>query len=250
MGDSNLIPTSAVNNRPFSIYYLSEHAVTMEFGNSIHTDTLQQVSLFNDLISQNPFPGFRTTVPSYTTLSICFDPLQVSACAELPGKGSFAKVSGYLTGLKYTGLTEMAGAYQTITIPVCYGGDFGPDLNEVVQLHQLTPQQMIELHSEAVYKVYMMGFVPGFAYLGGMNEILESPRKAMPRSSVPAGSVGIAGKQTGIYPFATPGGWQIIGQTPLQLFDAGRQQPSLLKAGDKVIFKPISRDEFNRLTHQ
>ncbi|RYE15026.1 MAG: carboxyltransferase domain-containing protein, partial [Sphingobacteriales bacterium] len=98
--------------------------------------------------------------------------------------------------------------------------------------------------------VYMIGFVPGFAYLGGLNDLLETPRKTTPRSNVPAGSVGIAGKQTGIYPLATPGGWQLIGRTPLTLFDAATQQPSLLKAGDSVVFKPVSMDEFNELTHK
>ena len=115
-------------------------------------------------------------------------------------------------------------------------------------MHQLSSQQVINLHAAATYKVYMTGFVPGFAYLGGIDERLATPRKATPRKAIPEGSVGIAGQQTGIYPLQTPGGWQIIGRTPLKMFDAGRHQPALLKAGDTVVFKPVNQDEFDQLT--
>lgn len=225
------------------IYYLSEHAITVEFGLEIREETLNQLRRLNNLIHQNPFPGFRTTVPAYTTLSVFFDPLQVIK-SGLPGEDCFEKVSAYLNKLKHEPVNEEKSTVKTVSIPVCYGSLFGPDLDEVAKLHNLTTSEAITLHSSAVYKVYMTGFVPGFAYLGGMPELLSTARKSTPRKSVPAGSVGIAGQQTGIYPFETPGGWQIIGRTPYQLFDARKSSPSLLKAGDLVVFKPITNQEY------
>jgi inhibitor of KinA len=187
-------------------------------------------------------------VPAYTTLSIFFDPVKVIQLQELPGKDCFEKVSGYLLSLEKKLKNTPAVQRDVITIPVCYGGDLGPDINEVAALHNLTADEVISLHSSAEYKVYMIGFVPGFAYLGGLNDLLATPRKATPRSAVPAGAVGIAGKQTGVYPLKTPGGWQIIGQTPVKVFDANRPQPSFLKAGDRVVFKPIDMPGFNLLS--
>lgn len=231
----------------FNIYFLSEQAITIEFGLEISEGLLQQISNLNKLLQQKPFPGFCTAVPAYTTLSVFFDPLRVSLSKDLQGADCFEKVSGYIHQLKKEPVKEALKSGAVIIIPVCYGGAFGPDLEEVAQLHQLTTQEVIALHSAAVYKVYMIGFVPGFAYLGGMNEMLATPRKATPRKVIPAGAVGIAGKQTGIYPLATPGGWQLIGQTPLKLFDAERPQPALLKAGDQVIFKTVTAQEFQEV---
>ena len=122
----------------------------------------------------------------------------------------------------------------------------GPDLEYVAEFHHLTIEEVISLHSAAVYKVYMIGFIPGFAYMGGLPAKLDTPRKDSPRKAVPAGAVGIAGKQTGIYPLETPGGWQIIGQTPIKLFDENRQPPAFLKAGDRIKFEPISLSGFEK----
>lgn len=232
----------------FNVYALSEQAITIEFGREINEDVLQKVTAFNQFITQNPFPGFCTTVPAYTTLTVYFDPLQVIQ-SGLPGTDCFDKVSAYLTSLKNNRQNILTTEPETITIPVCYASAFGPDIDEVANHTNLTPQEIITLHSSAIYKVYMIGFVPGFAYLGGMDEALVTPRRATPRNAVPTGSVGIAGMQTGVYPLETPGGWQIIGRTPLQMFNAGRPQPSLLKAGDLVIFKPIGKPEFDHLAN-
>jgi inhibitor of KinA len=226
------------------IYYLSEQAVTVEFGQEIGKDILKQIRRLNHLLQQNPFPGFRTTVPAYTTLSIFFDPVQTIKNPDLPGRDCFEKVSAYLRQLKNETGNEEISMIKTVSIPVCYGGTFGPDLDEVAKLNNLTVKEVITLHAAAIYEVYMIGFIPGFAYLGGMPEILSTPRKLSPRKAVPAGSVGIAGKQTGIYPLETPGGWQIIGQTPLTLFNAEKAQPALLNSGDRVIFKQISQQQF------
>ncbi|MCC8426517.1 5-oxoprolinase subunit PxpB [Mucilaginibacter sp. UR6-11] len=228
------------------IYYLSEEAVTIEFGQVIDLHLLDRVSVLNMLLHQQPFAGFCTAVPAYATLTVFFDPLSVSR-SDLPGKTCFEKVSGFLQNSNRLTKGEVHNAGNVITIPVCYDKNLGPDLEEVARLHKLSIEEVIHLHSAAVYKAYMIGFVPGFAYLGGMDDQLTTPRKATPRKAVPAGSVGIAGAQTGVYPMQTPGGWQIIGRTPVKLFDAGRSQPSLLQAGDQVIFKPVNRAEFNEL---
>lgn len=237
-------PTPLVQT--FSIYYLSEQALTLEFGNEITPHLLDAVSAFNHLLHRQPFAGFETTIPAYATLTVLYDPLAV-AKSDLPGKTCFEKVSAYLLGLNNQKLVKAETTTSRITVPVCYGGAFGPDLQELANLLKMDTAELVKLHSEAVYQVYMIGFVPGFAYLGGMDARLEAPRKTTPRKSVPAGSVGVAGKQTGIYPLQTPGGWQLIGRTPLQLFDVNRTQPSLLKAGDEVVFKPITEAEFNQL---
>jgi inhibitor of KinA len=159
----------------------------------------------------------------------------------------FEKVANYVKSLS-TKTSETAPPSNRITIPVCYGNDFGPDIEFVSRQSDLSPAELIKIHSVATYMVHMIGFVPGFAYMGGMDKRLATPRKSIPRSSVDTGSVGIAGEQTGIYSLNTPGGWQIIGRTPLRLFDPEREQASLLKAGDEVIFEPITIKEFNALS--
>lgn len=156
-------------------------------------------------------------------------------------------MSNYLRQLNEPETTAIKPESQLITIPVCYGGELGPDLADVAALNKITTDEVINLHSSATYLVHMIGFVPGFAYLGGMPETIAAPRKATPRAAIPAGSVGIAGMQTGIYPLQTPGGWQLIGQTPVKLFDPTRPVPALLKAGDRVQFKRIGMDEFRHL---
>lgn len=238
---------SAIPNPSLDIYALSEQALTVSFGNRIDDQLLQQVNRLNQLLGQYPFQGFCTAVPAYTTIAVFYDPVQVMLSADLHGDNCFERISAYLNSLIKLPLTEVAENVSVIKIPVCYGGDFGPDHLEVAASHHISADKVIELHSNAVYKVHMIGFVPGFAYLGGMPKELAMPRRQTPRSVVPAGSVGIAGEQTGIYPMQTPGGWQLIGRTPLKLFDASRAQPSLLKAGDTVIFVPIDELTFNRL---
>ena len=134
---------------------------------------------------------------------------------------------------------------RTVRIPVCYGGELGPDLGEVAAFHRLSPQQVIDIHTGGEYLVYMIGFAPGFPYVGGMSNKIATPRRKMPRLAIPAGSVGIAGEQTGVYPLETPGGWQLIGRTPLSLFNPqAKSAPSLLQAGDRIEFYAISRQEY------
>jgi len=234
------------DNRDLTIYPISEGAVSVEFGEAIDESVMQQVNGFNKLLNEIPFPGMRQTVPAYTTLSVFYDPL-VLIEGTLPGITCYEKVCRYLQQLmKGYELSIATVEDDLVNVPVCYGHPFGPDLDYVAVYHKLTADEVIRLHSSAVYKVYMIGFIPGFAYMGGLAAALETPRKATPAKAVPAGAVGIAGKQTGIYPLETPGGWQIIGQTPVQLFNAERQPPALLKAGDRVKFEPISLADFKK----
>jgi inhibitor of KinA len=227
------------------VYPISEGAVTIEFGKTVDEDIVNRVNAFDRLLQQKAMPGMYQTVPAYASLTVFFDLLTLFN-APLPGKTGFDKARAYLLGLnEQTSGFEDAGQSEIITVPVCYGGVFGYDLEYVAGHTKLDSYEVIKLHSEVVYKVCMVGFIPGFAYLGGLNPALEVPRKATPVKVSP-GAVGIAGRQTGVYPLETPGGWQIIGRTPLRLFDAKRSQPSLLKANDMVKFEPISLSEFEK----
>jgi inhibitor of KinA len=194
---------------------------------------------YDHLLQPKPLPGMYQTVPAYASLTVFFDPM-VLAASPLPGKTCFEKAREFLLALNETDAAQPVNKGSSIiTIPVCYGGPFGTDLDEVANFTKLDRDEIIKRHSEAVYKVCMIGFIPGFAYLGGLDALLRVPRKPTPVKVSP-GDVGIASVQTGVYPLETPGGWQIIGRTPLRLFDATRPQPSLLKTGDHVKFEPIS----------
>ena len=227
----------------FEIYALSEKAITLDFGSVIDETLLKQVTDFKHILSQHPFPGLIAVVPAYASLSIFYEPVAVYK-SSLPGINSYDKVSAYLQSLAGKNHTPLTHQSSVINIPACYGNNWGPDLDYVAGINNLSTDEVIKLHSAAEYKVYMIGFIPGFAYLGGMAEAIAAPRKPSPRRYVPAGSIGIAGNQTGIYPLDSPGGWQVIAQTPLKMFDANRANPSLLKAGDIVKFQPVSFSEF------
>jgi inhibitor of KinA len=229
-----------------TFYPLCEYALTVQLGNIIDEDILRQVSAFNKLLSAKPFPGLYQTVPAYTSLTVFYDPIIVARQPGYIGLSCFDKICNYLRELpadEY--VSPETQGMEMITVPVCYDDDFGPDMATVATANRLSAAELISLHSQPVYTVFMMGFIPGFAYLGGLHALLHTPRKTIPRKAVPAGSVGIAGGQTGVYPLESPGGWQIIGRTPLKLFDAARPEPALLKAGALVKFEPISVMEFN-----
>ena len=186
------------------------------------------------LLTLRPIAGVRNLHPAYGSLLVTFDG-QRWQHQELE-----KNLRAYLEQLQEVRLPEP----HRVEIPVCYGEEFGPDLDDVAQLHGMTPEQVIELHTSITYRVYFLGFVPGFAYLGELPEALVMPRHATPRRTVPAGSVGIAGRQTGVYPCETPGGWRLLGRTPLAMFRPERHGLSLLSIGDCVRFKAISRVQF------
>ena len=231
-------------------FQISENAISLEFGDDINEETLSSISRLNEGIKQNPFAGLLSTIPAYTTLTLYFDPVGLMNDLSLKGSTTLNKISRYITSINVETNTDEEIYRQIINIPVCYDPTFGFDLRELSVFHQLKKEEIIEIHSSPVYTVYMIGFIPGFPYLGGLSEKLTSPRKQNPRPAIPAGSVGIAGQQTGIYPLKTPGGWQIIGRTPLKLFNVNRQQPSLLKAGDTLKFEQISLREFEQIERE
>jgi KipI family sensor histidine kinase inhibitor len=205
--------------------------------NQITLHAHRQVMKLLRLLQLEPVAGIRNLHPAYCSLLIKFDALRLRH-DELE-----AILRQYLERLEEVILPEP----RQVEIPVCYGGEYGPDLAEVCAIHGMTPAQAIELHASAEYLVYFLGFVPGFAYLGELPKELVTPRLASPRRRVSAGSVGIAGNQTGVYPFATPGGWRLLGRTPLAMFRAEREGLSLLSIGDRVRFTPISTERFAKL---
>jgi KipI family sensor histidine kinase inhibitor len=205
--------------------------------NQITIQANEKVRKLLRLLELEPVAGVRNLHPAYCSLLVKFDGLRMRH-QEVE-----RILQRYLERLEDVRLPEP----RQVEIPVCYGGEFGPDLADVCAIHGITAVQAIELHSSAEYLVYFLGFVPGFAYLGGMPEALVTPRLAAPRRRVLAGSVGIAGNQTGVYPFATPGGWRLLGRTPLSIFRADREELSLLSIGDRVRFVPISTERFAAL---
>lgn len=237
----------ALTSKEITFYQISENAISVEFGQEISEETLKKITHLNRLIKEDPFSGLLSTIPAYTSLTLYFDPFILLSCNKLKGSNCLHKITDYIESLNFLTNIKKDKQQKIISIPVCYDDVFGLDLEELTAHYQLKKEEIIQIHSTAVYTVFMIGFVPGFPYLGGLSEKLTAPRKANPRKKVPAGSVGIAGQQTGIYPLETPGGWQIIGKTPLKLFDANKIQPSLLKAGDQIKFEPISFSEFERL---
>lgn len=220
---------------PFTIHPVGDHALLAAFEQHISPEIGAAVAALNARIVAAKLPGAGETVPAFASLMLTYDPLvtdydtlaaALQKLADAPEHGSAAAAAG-----------------RCVTIPVCYGGNFGPDLPFVAQHAGLTQQQVVKLHSGRDYRIYMLGFLPGFPYLGGLDERLFTPRLGTPRTAIPAGSVGIGGEQTGIYPIASPGGWQLIGRTPLRLFDpdAGALPYA---AGDSIRFVPITPQEY------
>jgi inhibitor of KinA len=231
---------------PLRLYPLGDAAVVLEFGQAIAPATHQLIQAFSKLLDQHPPPGLREYVPAFTTLTVYYDPWVLHELGVLAPYAHMASTLRELLPAAQAALADYVSG-PLVEIPVCYGGHFGPDLGLVASHAQLSQEEVIARHAQPDYLVYMVGFAPGFPYLGGLDEGLATPRRAEPRPLVPAGAVGIAGGQTGIYSLPTPGGWQLIGRTPLRLFDASRARPSLLQAGDRLRFLPISAAEFQRL---
>jgi inhibitor of KinA len=215
----------------------SDQSLLISFGRQINLEAHQHVLKLLGLLQDEPIDAIRNLHPAYCSLLIKFDPL------GLDHEQLQAALLPYLDRMEEAPIPEP----RQIEIPVCYGGEFGPDLTELAAMHGMTPEQAIELHSSSNYIVYFLGFVPGFAYLGGLHPALASPRLETPRATVPQGSVGIGGNQTGVYPMATPGGWRLVGRTPVAMFRPDRPQMNVLQIGDRVRFQPISKDQFAEL---
>lgn len=206
-----------------------DSALLVRFGNQIDPDLNQQVhALFREL-KNDPKDGFIEAIPGYCTLLISYDPLITGyEVIEEWVKTAITKSTNFSPPIK-----------KTIEVPVLYGGEFGPDLEDVAKLHNLSVEEVIHIHSHESYTVYFIGFLPGFPYMGSLDPKLETPRLEIPRLDIKAGSVGIAGRQTGIYPLDSPGGWRIIGWTPLNLFDPRKDPPARFSPGDNVKFLPL-----------
>lgn len=213
---------------------LGETAVIIDCGDHLSEAVQRRVMSVCDLLEKRTLPAMIEWVPSYTSVTLFYDPF-ISSYPEL-------------CLILLQRLNQMKESVQnkprTVTIPVCYGGEWGPDLDYVASEHGLTAEEVIAIHTSGDYLVHMIGFAPGFPYLGGLSERIATPRRATPRLRVEAGTVGIGGKQTGIYPVDTPGGWQCIGRTPVRLFRPEENVPSLLAAGDRVRFKQITLQEY------
>lgn len=223
---------------PILYYPLGDSAVVIELGQVISESIHHHIISIGHFLDEYSFDGFIEYVPAFTTVTVFYDPFVADyRTVETHLKEMLSEVDE----------EENPVDFITVDIPVLYGGEQGPDLSFVAKHAGISETEVINIHTETSYLVYMIGFAPGFPYLGGMNEKIACPRKEIPSAKIPAGSVGIAGIQTGIYPIETPGGWQIIGQTPLKLFDANRNPPALIKAGNKLRFVAITEDEFDEM---
>ena len=219
-----------------------DSAIAVEFGREIDLNINNQVAAMRTVIEaaidEGKLKGIVELVPTYGSLLVVYDQLDVGYA------GLIEQLKILAEGLEGVEISDR----EVVEIPVVYGGEYGPDLGIVAQLNSLSEDEVIKRHSEAEYPIYMLGFVAGFPYLGGMDKSIAAPRKQTPRLKIPAGSVGIAGQQTGIYSVESPGGWQIIGRTPLKLYDADREKPILLRAGQSIRFKPITEAEYEAMT--
>ncbi len=223
---------------------LGDSALTLEFGDRIDQQLVSAVSAFDTRLMQEKeagrLNGVIETVPTFRSLTVIFDPLVISR----------SDLQGRLLLLLEKVETDNRQKGRHWRLPVCYGGDYGPDLESAAASLGLTPEKVIDLHASQTYLVYMIGFLPGFPYMGDVDPALHMPRLTEPRVRVPVGSVAITGQQTAIYPWESPGGWQLLGRCPLALFDAQRSEPALLGPGDRVEFQVISEDRYQELVEQ
>lgn len=214
----------------------AEDALTVTFGQDIDETINTQLVQLKEKFVELDFEGILDIVISYTSLIIYFDVLRADVKA----------MKSALEEMKQEELSTTPSSYKVVEIPVCYGGKFGPDIKKF-EKSGLSETDVIELHSNKEYLVYMLGFMPGFPYLGGLDKRLYKDRLDSPRTRIPAGSVGIGGQQTGMYPFTSPGGWNLLGRTPIPLYDKNRDHAILYEAGDRIVYKAIDEDEYYRL---
>jgi len=228
---------------PYNIYNCGDHAVTVSFGNVIDINTNEKVMALFQTLNKLNIEGVNDIIPAYTTLTIVYNLQKIkqqtkqTACSFVAERIEMA----------IKNIDVLQTKNRVIEIPVCYDIDFGIDLERVAQHTQISIHEIIQIHTSKTYDVYMLGFLPGFAYMGIVDERISTPRLITPRTNVAAGSVGITGSQTGIYPLDSPGGWNILGRTPIQLFNAGKEQPCLLQPGNTVKFISITKAAFNQL---
>ena len=212
---------------------MGDRAVLVELGEGIHPKINQKVRALYTGLATHAFKGIKDLVPSYRSLMVVYDPLVITL------NSLQSQLNQIWSNLDDTRQPEP----RIVEIPVVYGDQYGPDLGWIADYHQMSPHEIIRLHTQPLYQVYMIGFMPGYPYMGEVPDEIVTPRRKTPRTHVPAGSVGIAQKQTGIYPVASPGGWQIIGRTPMRLFDPKGQPPCFIEMGDRIKFNVITEQE-------
>ena len=215
-------------------------SVCVEFGNEISPEINKKIRAFKIAVEKSGIPGIVETVPTYRSLLVHYKP-EIIGFRELTEK--FEELMGSLSNIQIPPPT-------VIEIPVLYGGGMGPDIENVAEHNHKTVEEVIRIHTSEDYLIYMLGFIAGFPYLGGMSREIATPRLKSPRVKIDGGSVGIAGEQTGVYPVDSPGGWQLIGRTPLKLYDADREKPVLLEAGQYIRFKSITQEEYDRIVQE
>ncbi len=214
-----------------------DSGLTIEFGNEISEQINRKVCSLGKKIKESNIRGVVEIVPTFRSLFVTYNPICIS----------YSSLVKKVKALISDNTDSHKKKKRVIEIPVCYGGEYGEDLNWVAEHAGLTPKEVIEIHSKPEYLIYMLGFLPGFAYLGGLDKRIYAPRLENPRTRIPAGSVGIGGEQTGIYSLDSPGGWRLIGKTPVKPYDSERDVPILYQAGDYIKFVPITEDEFLKI---
>lgn len=240
--DSASNPGAADANGAWHIAPLGDRALVIEFGQRVDRDISARARAVAGHLLRTPLPGVTDVVPAFTTVALHYRPAAFAA-GEAPYEQLRRQVEAILAG----GVGSERSAMRVVEVPVCYGGEFGPDLDEVAAACALTADDVIALHAASPHVVFMLGFAPGFPYLGGLDARLSVPRRATPRTAVPVGSVAIARDQSVIYPLETPGGWNLIGRTPLRLFRPHSEPPCLLQTGDEVRFVAIAPERYREL---
>ena len=215
-------------------------SLTAEFGNEISKEINAQIRAYNIALESSGIPGIVETVPTYRSLMIHYDP------GVIPYRDLVKRLKELLGRIDQVEIPPS----DVLEIPVLYGGEMGPDLAFVAQNAGISEEEVVKIHTSTEYLIYMLGFTPGFTYLGGMSDKIATPRLKQPRVKIPAGSVGIAGKQTGVYPVDSPGGWQLIGRTPVKMYDPDREVPILPQAGQYIKFKAVSQAEYDKIAEE
>lgn len=221
------------------IYPVGDIALSVDFGNVIEEKTNDKVMELEKAMQKAQIPGILEMVPSYRALMVQYDPMLIS----------YQQLTERIIELNQT--LQAGSSVQSKKlirlIPCCYGGEYGEDLKGMETITGFSQEEIIRIHAGMDYKIYMLGFLPGFVYLGGMDERIAAPRLDTPRTAIPAGSVGIGGKQTGVYPIASPGGWRLIGTTPVKFYDPIAEEPILCKAGEYIRFVPVTPEEYVKI---
>lgn len=214
-----------------------DSSILVEFGKEISEEINRKITATVQLMKKQNIEGVVDVIPAFCSLLINYDPRVIA----------YEDIKERIQALLKVEVKGSAGIKRIYEIPVCYGGEYGPDLLNIAKNAGLSEEEVIKIHSGRDYLIYMLGFLPGFCYLGGLDERIHTPRLANPRLKISAGSVGIGGSQTGIYPLDSPGGWQLMGMTPVKTYDPEREVPILVEAGDYIRFVPVDEEEYQRI---